>query len=129
MKFIEVVAAILIFDSKILCVQRGHEKYDYISKKWEFPGGKVEENESLEAALKREILEELDIKLSTCEFFLTVNHQYPDFQIKMHSFVCKVSSRNIELQEHIDFKWLGRRELDILDWAEADLPIVEKLKH
>tara|TARA_B100000787_G_scaffold147837_1_gene119005 strand:+ start:891 stop:1280 length:390 start_codon:yes stop_codon:yes gene_type:complete len=129
MKFIEVVAAVLVCDSKILCVQRGDGRYDYISCKWEFPGGKVEKNESLEDALKREILEELEVKLIDCDFFLTVNHQYPDFSIKMHSFICEVPSVNLKLREHIDCKWLDREELGDLDWAEADLPIVKKLKH
>ena len=128
MKFIQVVAAIIVCDNKVLCVQRGDAKYDYISQKWEFPGGKVEENESLKEALSREILEELDVELIDCKFFLTVDHHYPDFRIKMHSFICEMPSVSLKLREHLDSRWLNRNELSLLEWAAADLPIVAKLQ-
>jgi 8-oxo-dGTP diphosphatase len=127
MKKIEVVAAIIINDDKILCVQRGPAKYDYISKKWEFPGGKVEVNESNVEALEREIKEELHMDITVQDFLITVDHTYPDFELRMHSFICSTNSKKLTLTEHIDFKWLDKSNLNCLEWAQADIPIVEKL--
>jgi 8-oxo-dGTP diphosphatase len=127
MKKIEVVAAIIYYGDEILCVQRPENKYSYISKKFEFPGGKIEDGETKQEALKREILEELGINLSVCDFFLTVIHSYPDFELTMHSFICKVFSKNVRLSEHISLKWLTVEKLNQLNWAAADIPIVNKL--
>ena len=127
MKQVHVTAAVIVRDDKILCVQRGENKLSYISKKWEFPGGKVETGESLEDTIRREILEELNLEISVREFFVQVNHQYPDFKLKMDTFICEIDSREPQLTEHIDFKWLLKDEMAALDWAAADLPIVEKL--
>ena len=127
MKKVEVVAAVIFHNNKILCVQRGENKYNYIAFKYEFPGGKVESGETNEAAIKREILEELNLEISIDSQFLTVNHEYPDFILTMHSFICFCDNPSIELSEHIDFKWLDKTELKTLDWAAADVPIVDKL--
>lgn len=127
MKKIEVVAAIIYHENKILCVQRGENKYDYISKKYEFPGGKMESGESKEETVKREILEELHMDIEVQDEFLTVDHQYPDFHLTMHSFKCSTTNESLTLTEHIDFKWLEISEMSGLDWAAADVPIVEKL--
>tara|TARA_B110000503_G_scaffold119253_1_gene180898 strand:+ start:448 stop:837 length:390 start_codon:yes stop_codon:yes gene_type:complete len=129
MKSIEVAAAIMIHDGKILCVQRGDGNFDYVSRKWEFPGGKVESNESLEDAIRREIKEELVAEIIDCDHFLTVEHQYPDFFLTMHSFICNMPTKQVTLTEHIDHIWLEHTQLDSLDWAAADLPIVEKLQN
>ena len=86
MKQIQVAAAIIINKNKILCVQRNENKLHYISKKFEFPGGKIEKGEKKEEAMKREIKEELNMEINIEKEFLTVFHQYPDFQITMHSF-------------------------------------------
>ena len=128
MKEIHVTAAVIIQDNKILCVQRNENKYDYISKKWEFPGGKVEENEQLEDTIKREIQEELNLIINVKSFLIQVNHQYPDFKLKMDTFICEIIDGILNLNEHIDYKWLTVSELSYLDWAAADLPIVEKLR-
>jgi 8-oxo-dGTP diphosphatase len=128
MKKIFVVAAIIFKGNKILCVQRGLNKYNYISKKYEFPGGKIEVGESDEDALKREILEELSMDIEIKKFIMTVNHQYPDFNLNMKAYKCSSKNNAIILSEHIDYKWLEIDELSKLDWAEADLPIIEKLK-
>ena len=128
MKHIEVVAAIIINNDKILCVQRAENKLAYISKKYEFPGGKMELGETREETIKREIFEELEMDINVEEDFLTITHQYPDFIITMHSFICSCKDVKVTLTEHIDYKWLDKNELGILDWAAADVPIVEKLK-
>jgi 8-oxo-dGTP diphosphatase len=127
MKQVEVVAAIIVNDNKILCVQRGENKYDYISRKFEFPGGKIESGETREETIVREILEELDLKIEIKKEFITVDHNYPDFTLKMHSFICKCENNNLNLKEHISFEWLNLNELNKLDWAAADVPIVENL--
>jgi 8-oxo-dGTP diphosphatase len=127
MKSIEVVAAIIQFNNKILCVQRGENKLEYISKKYEFPGGKMESGETKEETIKREILEELKMEIEVEKEFLTVTYQYPDFILTMHSFLCSCNNPELTLTEHIDFKWLAKDELEHLDWAAADVPIMEKL--
>lgn len=129
MKSIEVVAAIIIYNQKILCMQRGEGVFEYISFKYEFPGGKIESGESAIDALCREIDEEMEFKIepAQAEHFLTIEHQYPDFFIKMQSFLCPVDTDKFTLTEHIDFKWMSSHELNQLDWAPADIPIVNKL--
>ena len=127
MKHIEVVAAIIVNDKKILCVQRSNNKFEYISKKFEFPGGKMESGETKEETIKREILEELKMKIEVQEEFLTITHAYPDFILTMHSFICSCKNPTVTLTEHIAYKWLQKNELLHLDWAAADVPIVEKL--
>ena len=127
MKHYKVVAAIIVNNNKILCVQRDINKYEYISNKYEFPGGKVELGESTVDALKREIKEELQISISIQEEFLTVHHQYPDFELTMHSFICQTNDNSLTLTEHINYQWLYKHELNSLDWAAADIPIVEEL--
>lgn len=126
-KHYTVSAAIIVENKKILCVQRNKGKYDYISYKYEFPGGKLEEGENEEDALKREILEELNLKIDVKEKFLVVTHEYLDFNLTMHSYLCKANTEQLVLKEHIDAKWLHKNELIELDWAAADLPIVSKL--
>lgn len=127
MKNIEVVAAIIYFENEILCVQRPKHKLSYISEKFEFPGGKIKNAETKKEALRRELFEELNITCDIKSLFLTVVHQYPDFELTMHGFICEVSNKEITLHEHIDYKWLKLKDIKKLDWAAADLPIVYKL--
>lgn len=127
MKKIEVVAAIIHFEDEILCVQRPESKLEYISKKFEFPGGKTEKGETQKEALARELIEELEIKPIIKDLFLTVVHTYPDFEITMHCYTCISYSKELKLNEHISALWLKKEELKDLDWAAADLPIVSKL--
>ena len=128
MTVVEVVAGV-ITDShnNIFCVQRGESSKPYISKKWEFPGGKVEAGESHEQALIRELKEELKIEVGSLDYFLTVDHTYPDFRLIMHAYTCKIVQGSPVLTEHLDSKWLKVADLNDLDWAAADVPIVEKL--
>ena len=127
MKRIEVVAGVIFWEDQVLCVQRPKNKLHYISEKFEFPGGKIEEGETKEETLHRELLEELNLSTKIKSFFLTVIHEYPDFELTMHSFICEVDSKELTLHEHIDQKWLKINELTSLDWAAADIPIVDKL--
>lgn len=128
MKRVEVVAAVIVNDGKYLCVQRGENKLNYISRKWEFPGGKIEEGETREVTIIREIKEELNMEVNPIKDLLTVEHQYPDFHLTMHSFICEAKNIDLVLTEHIDYKWLDISDMDQLDWAAADIPIVNELK-
>ena len=128
MKKVEVVAAIIYCEDMILCVQRPENKLAYISKKFEFPGGKIEVGESHIEALSREIQEELNTRILIKDLFLTVVHPYPDFELTMHSYKCKIQDQSdISLNEHISKRWLPNSQLKELDWAAADIPIVDKL--
>ena len=127
MKKIEVVAGIIFFKDQILCAQRPKNKLHYISEKFEFPGGKIEKGETEKEALQRELFEELSISIKIKSFYLTVVHEYPDFELTMHSFICEVETKELTLNEHIHLEWLTLNELQNLDWAAADIPIVDKL--
>ena len=129
MKRIEVVAAVIQHQHKILAVQRGPAKYDYISEKWEFPGGKMEEGETEEQTIVREIKEELHMDIHPKEKLLTVEHTYPDFHLTMHTYLCEAETSTPTLTEHTAYKWLSLEELDELDWAGADIPIVSALEN
>lgn len=126
-KKVEVVAGIIINQNEILCVQRAKSKLSYISEKFEFPGGKLELGETREEALHRELKEELDLEVSISRFYMTVVHEYPDFELTMHAFLCEAKSKALVLHEHIDSTWRTISELEDLNWAAADVPIVEKL--
>lgn len=129
MKHLKVVAAIIEYNDLILCMQRNEGKFAYVSKKFEFPGGKIEDGETRPQALMRELSEEMDfsVNIEEKDFFMTVHHVYPDFEITMHAYKCKVDTQKFTMKEHIDFKWLTKGDLLSLDWAPADLPIVNKL--
>lgn len=107
MKSIEVVAAVIRSGGKYLCVQRGRTKFSYTSFRYEFPGGKVEKGESLQEALQREIMEEMDYTIEVGEKLLTVHHIYPDFEITMHAFLCHPIGEQYVLKEHIAAQWLS----------------------
>jgi 8-oxo-dGTP diphosphatase len=127
MKTIKVVAGVVRNGSKFLCVQRGPHKFPYISEKWEFPGGKLEEGESSEAALKRELKEELELEAINLSYLITVDHVYPDFRIIMETFLCDSTSVDFVLNEHKTGLWLSPDQMTNVDWAAADVPIVNAL--
>lgn len=130
-KQLEVVAGIVVHEGKILCLQRGVGRYEYVSGKFEFPGGKVEPGETLVCALKRELLEELDLAVDVMdtEPYITVCHEYPDFTIRMHVLRCRIPEGPLMpvLTEHRAYRLLPPDELRCLDWAPADVPVVDKL--
>lgn len=126
MKNIEVVAAVITNkEGLIYCVKRDNR--GEAANKWEFPGGKIEPGETREEALIREIKEELSADIKVGTFVTTVNHQYKTFYLTMHVYYAVVVNGELVLSEHTDFKWLKSNELDKLDWADADIPVVEKL--
>ena len=124
---IEVVAAIIFIDDKILCLKRGYSKYDYISFKYEFPGGKINNNESFTDALNREIKEELGIDIIIKKPFKTLTHSYPDFHVKLHSYICSTENFNGKIYEHTEYKLCKIRDLKSLNWLEADIPLIDDL--
>lgn len=128
MKSLEVVAAVIQHQGKILCALKGEHKYPYLSNKYEFPGGKVEVEETLEQALIREIKEELNLDIEITEYLLTVEHAYPNFNIELTTFMCVTKTiEELALSEHQDVQWCSINELEQLDWAAADIPIVKYL--
>lgn len=128
MKKVEVVAGIILYKDRILCCQRKTNKYHYLSEKWEFPGGKIEESETREKALIREIDEELEMEIKDLKFALTVVHQYEDFQLTMHTYFAYSQKPKMKLNDHKDAVWATLEEVDKFDWAAADIPIVEYIQ-
>ena len=125
MKAIEVVAAILRDGDKILATQRGYGEF---AGRWEFPGGKMEQGETREAALQREISEELAVDIKVDDFLMTVEYSYPNFYLILHCYLCHVVEGDITLLEHSSGRWLTKEELDSVDWLPADLDVVDRLK-
>lgn len=125
MKTVKVAAAIIIHNNRIFATQRGYGEF---KDGWEFPGGKVEEGETPQQALVREIREELDTEIEVDSLFETVEYDYPSFHLSMDCFFCTVKSGNLVLKEHEDAKWLAGENLDSVNWLPADIELVEKLK-
>ncbi|KKO20243.1 MAG: CTP pyrophosphohydrolase [Candidatus Brocadia fulgida] len=96
--------------------------------KWEFPGGKIHNGESFPECLKRELQEELGIEAAVGHPLLPATHNYPTFSVTLHPFVCKIISGEITLHEHVALAWLTPQELPTLDWAEADIPVIESYR-
>lgn len=119
-----IAAVILVRDGKILAAQRSYGMKD----KWEFPGGKIEEGETPEEALRRECREELGCELGVLQFFDTVEHDYEEFHCTMELFIatCAPDSEP-QMLEHEAFKWLGRDELLSVDWLGADIGPLKQL--
>lgn len=124
MKTLNVVAAIIKKDNKILATKRGYGEFINM---WEFPGGKIEPNETKEEALIREIREELDCIIKPTKFALDLEYQYPTFYLKMSCFEAVITEGTPKLLEHNDAKWLGKKDLDIVNWIPADLQIIDYL--
>lgn len=121
---INVTCAIIYFGTKILVTQRSEKMK--LSLKWEFPGGKLELGENIETCIKREIKEEINIEIDIIRKLTTNIHDYGEFQVNLIPFIAKHISGDIFLTEHNSYKLLDASELLNLDWAEADVPIVEE---
>lgn len=122
-KVIDVTCALIVNpQNQLLAAQRS--EHMSLPLKWEFPGGKVEDGETLEQCLIREINEELDIEIEVVISLESNTHNYPSITINLIPFICKHISGKIKLKEHSDFRWLNSNELLDLDWADADVPIL-----
>ena len=130
MKTIRVVAAITKAvnekgETIIFVTQRG---YGDFKGGWEFPGGKIEEGETPQEALKREIKEELEAQIEVGELLHMVEYDYPTFHLTMHCFVCTLLDNTIHLNEHQAAKWLNSDTIDSVEWLPADVEVAEKVK-
>ena len=109
----------------IFATQRG---YGDLKGGWEFPGGKIEEGETSQAALQREIMEELDTEIAVGELIDTIEYDYPTFHLSMHCFWCEIIKGDLVLKEHEAAKWLTKEKMDSVEWLPADITIVGKIK-
>ena len=124
MKTIEVVAAITINDGQVFATQRGYGEFQGW---WEFPGGKIENGECPQEALKREIREELDAEIEVKELLDTVEWDYPNFHLTMHCFICTLLSESLHLNEHEAATWLTHETLKSVEWLPADEILLDKI--
>lgn len=125
MKIIRVVAAIIIEHGKVFATQRGYGEF---KDGWEFPGGKIEPDETPEEAIVREIKEELDTEVEVVELLDTVEYDYPNFHLSMDCFICKIKSGDLVLKEHEAAKWLTKETLDSVEWLPADLGLIPQIE-
>jgi len=120
-----VTAALIRKDDTILIAQRGRGKR--FGLKWEFPGGKVRKGEAPEDCLRREIREELNLKIRVEKYFCTVNHQYSDFDIELMAFWCSIAGGILNLEEHEQVRWVTVPEMKHFSFVAADMGIIEAL--
>lgn len=120
---VDVTCAIIEQEGKVLAVQRG--AHMSLSYKWEFPGGKVEPGEGYHDCLKREIEEELNVEVEIFEELDFCDQPYPERTIRLIPFICEITGGNFTLVEHHDYAWLAPEDLHTLDWAPADLKVIE----
>lgn len=126
MKTIEVVAAIIQQGNKTFATQRGYGEF---KGGWEFPGGKIEQGETKEEALKREIREEIEVEIKVGELLDVVEYDYPNFHLTMYCYLCSIESGEIVLVEHEAAKWLTKENLYSVDWLPADIGLIEKIQN
>lgn len=130
MKTIRVAAAVIKAtnekgDPMIFATQRG---YGDFKGGWEFPGGKIEEGETPQEALVREIREELETEIAVGKLIDTIEYDYPTFHLSMDCFWAEIVSGDLVLKEHEAAKWLTKDELDSVEWLPADVALIEKMR-
>ena len=126
-KHIQVAAALLFNEGKIFATKRGDSPYAYVAHKYEFPGGKIEQGERAEEALKRELQEELDLEVVVGSLYACHTFEYPDFIITLSLFECEALS-DFVLKEHESFAWISPCDLKEEEWAPADADILGTLR-
>ncbi len=124
---LQVICALIEEGGRVLVAQRAATQS--LPLKWEFPGGKIEPGETQTDALVREIREELGIEIEVGESLRSTTHAYPEFSLTLHSRLCRIRSGIPVTHEHVKIEWLGPAELGALDWASADIPILEEFLH
>lgn len=130
MKTVRVVAAVIKAKNAngepiIFATQRGYGEF---KGGWEFPGGKIEDGETPQEALKREIMEELDTEIAVGELIETIEYDYPTFHLSMDCFCCEIVKGDLVLKEHEAAKWLMKEQLDDVEWLPADVTVIETIK-
>ena len=130
MKTVRVVAAVIKAVNEngepiIFATQRGYGEF---KDGWEFPGGKIEEGEIPQDALKREIMEELDTEITVGELIDTIEYDYPTFHLSMDCFWAEVITGHLVLKEAEAAKWLTKEQLDSVDWLPADVTLIDKIR-
>lgn len=123
-KIVRVVAAVIRKGDKIFATQRGYGEY---KGGWEFPGGKIEENETPQEALVREIKEELEVEIKVEDLIDTIEYDYPTFHLSMDCFWAQITSGDLVLKEHDAAKWLTKETLDSVEWLPADITLIETI--
>ena len=126
-KHIQVAAALIFQNGKLLATKRGDSPYAYVAHKYEFAGGKIEAGESGESAVKRELKEELDMDVQVGNLYACDTYEYPDFIITLWLYECEMLS-SFTLKEHESYRWFSPAELNAEEWAPADAEIVNALK-
>ncbi len=124
----QVVAAVVEHEGRFLCMQKGETRYAYTSYHWEFPGGKVEQGETEQEAICRELREEMEYEVKPVRHLTTVEHTYPDFSLSLSCWLCRAEIADFVRKEHADHRWLQPSELEQLEWCAADAPVIELLK-
>ncbi|MGW8316217.1 MAG: (deoxy)nucleoside triphosphate pyrophosphohydrolase [Bacteroidales bacterium] len=122
----EVTCAIILRDNHVLITQRS-EKMPH-PLKWEFPGGKVKEGESVEECIRREIREELGLHVKVDRLLPSVRHSYGNYPIVLIPLVCTVKDETVTLAEHKAYQWISLEEMEGVDWLEADLGVVRLIR-
>ncbi|MDT0203831.1 (deoxy)nucleoside triphosphate pyrophosphohydrolase [Nocardioides sp. AE5] len=122
---INVVGAVIVRDGTVLCAQRGDG--GSLAGMWEFPGGKIEADETPRQALEREIREELLCQIEVGDELVTTTHEYSFGIVTLTTFYCTLLAGEAQLTEHSAVLWLAPDELETLDWAPADIPAVQRI--